>query len=228
MGIFDIFKKRNIPKNKKLKSINEKPAKTISYTKPTNSLKNSSAILDASGKEIATNLGDETTELITLLLECSPIKNSDAQLVNEKAIELSNESKFEEALIVYKNALDTFPDEKILLFNTSRILHYLGRYEESMDFVNKALEVQGNYYEALCVKGLFLSLSEIFEDALVCLNNAINLNKTRDLTAFTLKAHILSITGKYKEGITCCKKGLSLNPKHEYLCLVRSSFAFVS
>lgn len=232
MGFFGLFKKKTDPensKNKNAKTISKTKHKTTKFENQTNNLKNSSAIIDASYKEIVANLGDDLTEellkpMLNTFSAFAPLMSnlSQEQILNDDGSELSTQGKLEESLQLYDKALAIAPNNELILLNKSRVMYLLGQTAESMIFVDKALDVNPDFYDALCVKGLYLSLSGHLNASLPWLDNAITLKSSKDLTATVLKTHNLMTMGQYEDGLDSCKKGLRINPRHELLLVLKA------
>ena len=232
MGFFDLFKKKNDSenlKNKNTKTISATTLKTTKSENKTNNLKNSSAIIDASYKEIVASLGDDMAEemlkpMMNKFSTFAPLMSnlSQEQILNDDGSELSVQGKLEDSLQLYDKALAIDPNNEIILLNKSRALYILGRTSESMAFLDKALDANPDFYDALCVKGLYLSLSGNPHDSLSWLDNAIALKPSKDLTAMVLKTHNLMMMGQYEDGLDSCKKGLRINPRHQLLLVLKA------
>lgn len=232
MGFFGLFKKKTNPensKNKNAKTISETKHKTTKFENQTNNLKNSSAIIDASYKEIVASLGDDLTEellkpMLNTFHAFAPLMSnlSQEQILNDNGSELSTQGKLEESLQLYDKALAIAPNNELILLNKSRVMYLLGQTAESMIFVDKALDVNPDFYDALFVKGLYLSLSGHLNASLPWLDNAIALKSSKDLTATVLKIHNLMTMGQYEDGLNSCKKGLRINPRHELLLVLKA------
>lgn len=85
-------------------------------------------------------------------------------------------NRIEEAVKYYKIILTILPDNKEVYFKLAKIYGKIDKYEKSLVYLNKALEIDNNYFSANFLKGVVLYERENFKDALEYLNTAIKIN----------------------------------------------------
>lgn len=145
-------------------------------------------------KEILTKFcPEETLELISKSLELEKIDEVEA--LNKERYELYVKNKLEQDLKKHEQALCITPNDKVILVNQAYTSIKLGKYNESLEFAEKALQQDSDYRLAQAAKGLALTGQGIklyeeheyeqalikYQQALIFLPNSkvIIANKTR-------------------------------------------------
>ena len=132
---------------------------------------------------------------------------------NETRI-LLNQKKVDQALVVAKRTNKLFPDDVEGMGVFGACLRANGNFDESLDILNKAIELNPNYAEALINRGL------------IRLNQEIKLEALADLElAHRLKPHIKQIWGpiialyfeenRYEKAIKCLVNMIEIDPSHQ-------------
>jgi tetratricopeptide (TPR) repeat protein len=96
-------------------------------------------------------------------------------------------------------------------YNKGFDLYNLGRFEEAIEYFNKALELNSEFSNAWTAKGSSLNSLCRFPEAIECFNKALNLNP-KDSNAWYNKAQSLESLGHLDESIECFNKVLEINP----------------
>jgi len=116
---------------------------------------------------------------ILIALAISPLyenENVDIDLLFEKSTELSNNSKFNEALPYLDEILKHEPDNALALNNKGGILVHLEKYDEAMRYFERAIEIDPDFVEAIGNKAATLYLLDRKVDALTTFYDAYNLD----------------------------------------------------
>ncbi len=89
----------------------------------------------------------------------------------------------------------------------------LGRFEEALLCLDKALELDSQYNTAWINKGHSLNNLGRFEDALGCLDKALELDPN-DAAAWINKGHSLNNLGRFEDALLCLDKALELDSQN--------------
>lgn len=89
-------------------------------------------------------------------------------------------------------------------------LRELGRYEESLDYCDYALELNPHYELAWDNKALTLYVLRRYEEALACHDRAVEINP-RYAGAWTNKGITLNALGQYEETLACYDRAIEIN-----------------
>ena len=63
--------------------------------------------------------------------------------------------------------------DSLIWFNKGKLLSQLGSFELALDFFDRAIIIQENFYEAWSEKGVILEKLNRFEEAEICFNNSL-------------------------------------------------------
>ncbi len=86
--------------------------------------------------------------------------------------------------------------------------------KETLDYIEKALNLNPLNYKAWADKGFILKQLGDLESALLCIDRALALNQDF-ISPWYNKGVVLGLLGKFKEAITCYDEVLKQDPKHE-------------
>jgi len=92
-------------------------------------------------------------------------------------------------------------------------LHSLGRYQEAIYCLDKALEIDPRYAAAWNNKGNSLDSLGRHQEAIYCLNKALKIDP-REAYAWNNKGNSLYSLGRYQEAIYCYDKALEIDPRY--------------
>jgi tetratricopeptide (TPR) repeat protein len=92
-------------------------------------------------------------------------------------------------------------------------LNNLGRYEEAIKILDKALEIDASYVVARYSKGVSLHNLGKYQDAVECYDRALEI-KPDHVSALYSKGLALSNLNKFDEAINSYDKALSINPNY--------------
>lgn len=121
--------------------------------------------------------------------------------------------EYENALECVNEILELNPDIDSLNIK-SFLLAKLGQYKEALTYIEKALELNSEFFDALGNKGYILFKSGKREDALKFFQQAIQINPEY-IVAYYYKGQINEDLKQYNEALECYDKVLELNPDCE-------------
>jgi len=98
------------------------------------------------------------------------------------------------------------------MVNKGSTLIDLERYEESIKYFDKVLEIQPNNITALVNKGVALQELKKYEEAMVSYNQVLKIDKNND-NIYYQKASIESLRKNKKEALRLLGKAIELNEK---------------
>ncbi len=96
-----------------------------------------------------------------------------------------------------------------------QLLFSENKYEEAIEAIDKALEINPSDNIALKIKDIVLATLGKYEEALEVLNKALEINPV-NCYALTSKGKVLAKLGKYEEAIEVFNKVLEINPVNYY------------
>lgn len=94
------------------------------------------------------------------ILTYDPYDNQN--IVNE-GNRMFKESRFEEALELYRTAYDNEPDNEMIIYNFAYLLYRLGEYRESLAYFSLAVELKPDFTEAIVTRDRLQEKIEIKE-----------------------------------------------------------------
>lgn len=97
--------------------------------------------------------------------------------------------------------------------NKSYSLHKLGRFQEAVDCLDKALELDPRDVAAWTNRGNSLNSLGRYDEAVLSLNQALELDPN-DSAAWQNKGMSLSRLGRYAEALDCFDKAIAIDPFH--------------
>jgi tetratricopeptide (TPR) repeat protein len=92
-----------------------------------------------------------------------------------------------------------------------RCLNRLERYDEALECLDKAIEIDSNYASNWRMRGDILDNLERYEEALISLNQAIEI-KPDDAISWNNKSWCLSNLKRYNEALAACEKAIEIDP----------------
>ncbi len=99
------------------------------------------------------------------------------------------------------------------LLNLGGAFYFKKEYLNSIDCLDKSLEINPKSVISLINKGVALDELGKDSDAIIYYNKALEINP-KDELAWYNKGHALEKVGKYDDAIVCYNKTLEINPKH--------------
>ncbi|WP_456472399.1 tetratricopeptide repeat protein [Methanocaldococcus sp.] len=130
-----------------------------------------------------------------------------------KLLCLESLGKYDLLLEEYNNILIIAPKLKILWVKKADILRKLGRYDEAIYCLDKALQYDKYDINALYLKGVILKRMNKFEEAYNVFKILIDELNVKWVDALRHMASICLTIGKFDEAIKYSKEGLKIMPK---------------
>lgn len=166
-----------------------------------------------------------------------------ARSVHNIGVVYNNKKEYQKALEYFDKALTLVDNGKdtsnltLLLYSTfqekGKALIGLNKneeavkcYEESIKYINKALENKPDDINLLITKGSSLFSLKKFEDAIKCFDKVLSIDKD-NYYALASKGFLLSNLGKFKEAIEYYDKALKIKPDDTW-CLNNKEKALAS
>ncbi len=148
----------------------------------------------------------------------------DASDLNQQGFRLAKMKKFEDAIILFKKALQIDNNFIDALNNHGWASSQLGRYEEAISYYENAKKIDPNNIRAWRAIGWNLARIHRYDEALTHVNAAITLDNESS-RSWNYKGEILFFKGDLKDAINCFEKALNLDPQnkdaHENLIRVK-------
>lgn len=163
----------------------------------------------------------KTIHLIILLLvfslqSCTEVKEASTENI-EEAAEYFNQNEFEKALTAADELLKSKPDDYFLWVVKGRALFALDKQTEGIEAINKAIEINPEYYQAFGYRATMYNVIGENEKALSDVNVAIKADKS-NVDLLKLKTNIFYAFGEYKAAVAGFSQVLGVNPNdHEAL-----------
>ncbi|MGV8127375.1 MAG: tetratricopeptide repeat protein [Methanothrix sp.] len=136
----------------------------------------------------------------------------DAEFWVQKGRDLFNQSRYEEAILCFDEAIKLDHSYIDAWVRKSRSIAVQDKSDEAIQCIDDAIELNPQSEKLLIEKSGILFLIGRYDEAIQYAEEAINLNQS-SLEAWGLKGMILLAQGKYDEAIQCCDEGLSINPE---------------
>ena len=140
-----------------------------------------------------------------------------------------NLEKYSSALRIYSKIINYFENyDKVLdsnyrdryfarvCYKKALTLYYLNRYEESVEYYNKAININPIYEKAFINKGIILAKLMVFDAALEAFNAAIEINERSEISYFNIDI-IYSKLERYEDALYSFNKAAELGYDYAYL-----------
>ena len=101
-------------------------------------------------------------------------------------------------------------------YKTALTLYYLNRYEESIEYYTKAIEINPLYEKAFINKGIILAKLMAFDEALYSFNMALEINNKSEICYFNIGI-IYSKLERYEDALFYFNNALELGYDYAYL-----------
>jgi tetratricopeptide (TPR) repeat protein len=103
----------------------------------------------------------------------------------------------------------------------------LGRFQEAVVALDRAIQLKPNFYQAFFVKGMALSAQDRFADAIAAFDSAIRL-EPRFYEALRMKAQMLEAMKQYPEALAAIDQAIQIQPSDALLHSLRGDLLFGS
>lgn len=101
----------------------------------------------------------------------------------------------------------------IILNNKGLSLSELGRHQEALDCLNRALDINPQLLQAWANKGVTLGALGRYEEEITCMDNALKINSSH-VELWLNKGAALVGLNKHEEGIECYDHALAIDPHY--------------
>lgn len=133
----------------------------------------------------------------------------------DRGWQLNNKQQYTEALTFFDKVLQLYPESVIAMNGKATALCSLNRYQESLEIMEKAIQINPDDDESWGIKARTLDLGfESYEESLKCYEKVIEL-KPKQQSALALawyyKSYSLAELSRYQECIESMNKALELN-----------------
>jgi tetratricopeptide (TPR) repeat protein len=103
----------------------------------------------------------------------------------------------------------------------------LGRFQEAVSALDRAIQLKPNFYQAFYVKGLALSAQDRFSDAIAAFDSAVRF-EPRFYEAWRMKAQMLEQLKRYPEALAAIDKAIQIQPNDPLLHSLKGDLLFQS
>ena len=140
-----------------------------------------------------------------------------------------NLEKYSSALRIYSKIINYFENYDRVLdsnykdryfarvcYKKALTLYYLNRYEEAIEYYNKAIGINPIYEKAFINKGIILAKLMVFDEALESFNTAIEINEKSEISYFNIGI-IYSKLERYEDALFYFNKAAELGYDYAHL-----------
>jgi tetratricopeptide (TPR) repeat protein len=103
----------------------------------------------------------------------------------------------------------------------------LGRFQEAVVALDRAIQLKPNFYQAFFVKGMALSAQDRFSEAIAAFDSAIRL-EPRFYEAWRMKAQMLEAMKQYLEALAAIDRAIQIQPSDSLLYSLKGDLLFGS
>jgi tetratricopeptide (TPR) repeat protein len=103
----------------------------------------------------------------------------------------------------------------------------LGRFQEAVVALDRAIQLKPNFYQAFFVKGMALSAQDRFAEAIAAFDSAIRL-EPRFYEALRMKAQMLEAMKQYPQALAAIDRAIQIQPSDALLHSLRGDLLFGS
>jgi len=120
------------------------------------------------------------TELQKVLIQKSKPLNKAAYFLT-KAVKLSKEKKYAEAIACYDKVIELDPRSKAAWFNKALVSSHLDKHEEALTCYEEAIRLDPTYARSWFNKGVTCIRLKKIPEAVVCFEEAVRLDPTDEI-----------------------------------------------
>jgi len=124
---------------------------------------------------------------------------------------LSNQRRFEEALIAYEQATRLDPTDSSVFLKEGIVLNKLKRHFEALEAIERAIQLAPVDHKAFGLKSAVLEKLGRYSEALEAIEQAIQLDPTND-GLFRQKSIVLNCLKRYSEALEAIERVIRLDP----------------
>ncbi|MDX9972578.1 MAG: serine/threonine-protein kinase [FCB group bacterium] len=136
-----------------------------------------------------------------------------AQAWSGKGVTLAELDRHKEAITCFDRALETDPENEVVLSNKGASLEILGRLNEALVCYDRALESDQEYAVAWARKGSLLFDLKRSSEAVTCYNRALQIDPRFGIV-WANKGIDLAAEDRNEEAIVCFKNALEIDPRN--------------
>jgi tetratricopeptide (TPR) repeat protein len=103
----------------------------------------------------------------------------------------------------------------------------LGRFQEAVVALDRAIQLKPNFYQAFFVKGMALSAQDRFRESIAAFDSAIRL-EPRFYEALRMKAQMLEAIKQYPEALAAIDRAIQIQPSDSLLHSLKGDLLFGS
>jgi tetratricopeptide (TPR) repeat protein len=120
------------------------------------------------------------TELQKVLIQKSKPLNKAAYFLT-KAVKLSKEKKYAEAIACYDKVIELDPRSKAAWFNKALVSSHLDKHEEALTCYEEAIRIDPTYARSWFNKGVTCIRLKKIPEAIACFEEAVRLDPTDEI-----------------------------------------------
>jgi tetratricopeptide (TPR) repeat protein len=120
------------------------------------------------------------TELQKVLIQKSKPLNKAAYFLT-KAVKLSKEKKYAEAITCYDKVIELDPRSKAAWFNKALVSSHLDKHEEALTCYEEAIRIDPTYARSWFNKGVTCIRLKKIPEAITCFEEAVRLDPTDEI-----------------------------------------------
>jgi tetratricopeptide (TPR) repeat protein len=108
----------------------------------------------------------------------------------------------------------SFPEAKEQFLKGLTYLSQYGRYNESLIYFDKAIDIDQHFYEAWVAKGVAFHNMKLYNESITCYDKALDLNP-RNAEIWHLKGVTFNDWGKTDEAAESNRRAAEFDPRYE-------------
>jgi tetratricopeptide (TPR) repeat protein len=125
--------------------------------------------------------------------------------------DMANSKRYDEALKLFENALNIYPNNDMAWGDKALILDKMGNSEEALASFSRAISINPNNEITWLNKGLTLLRMRKFKESIECFDTALKLNKSY-AKAWYNKGRAFAMLGENDKAQPCLDKARKLDP----------------
>ena len=125
-------------------------------------------------------MAQKITELQKVLIQKSKPLNKAAYFLT-KAVKLSKEKKYAEAIACYDKVIELDPRSKAAWFNKALVSSHLDKHEEALTCYEEAIRIDPTYARSWFNKGVTCIRLKKIPEAVACFEEAVRLDPTDEI-----------------------------------------------
>lgn len=135
------------------------------------------------------------------------------EALQQKAVRLIKEQKYQEAAQVYDQVLEIHPEAERAWSNKGVCLDALGDNDKALECLNKAIDFNPNYVFALSTKAAMLAIKGELDEASTLMDRVLDINPEFE-DVLVNKGRLLIDQGRHLDSIPFFDRCLRVNPRN--------------